>query len=458
MAEQDRKQEVLQQDLTYVWHPMVQHRTLERKAPLVVARAEGSTVTDAGGQSYLDGMAGLYCVNIGYGRKELAEVAAAQMRELPYYPHTQVNAPAAEFAERLAGLMPEGKYRAYFSNSGTEANEVAFKFARQFHKNQGRATRYKIVGRYFGYHGTSLAALAAGGMHERRQKFEPLPQGFLHVAPPYCYRCPFGLSYPSCGLACAKQLDFTLQAEGPETVAAVIVEPIMSGIGVVVPPEEYLKEVAAICRRHGVLLLVDEVINGFGRTGKMFAHQHYGVVPDLVQVAKGVSSAYLPLAATLVAESVFEAFLGEPEERRHAVQINTYGGHPVSCAVGNANLAILVRERLAERAAETGAYLLERLRELLDHPHVGDVRGKGLLIGIELVADKESRAPVPQRITNAVAEHCLGLGLIVGKSTGTASHLGNCIILSPPLVLTRAEAGQIASTVKRAIEAECKQV
>jgi taurine-pyruvate aminotransferase len=447
----EKKQEILQQDLEHVWHPMVQHRTLERNAPLVVVSAKGSVITDADGRQYLDAMAGLYCVNVGYGRTEMAEAAAQQMQELPYYPHTQVNVPAARLAERLTGLMEGGKYHVYFCNSGSEANEVAFKTVRQFHKNQGRPGRYKIVGRYLGYHGTTLATLAAGGMHERKQQFEPLPQGFLHVAPPYCYRCPFGLSYPSCGMACVKNLDFTLQAEGPETVAGVVVEPIMSGIGVVVPPDEYLQEVEAVCRKHGVLLMVDEVINGFGRTGKMFAHQHYGIKPDMVQVAKGISSAYLPLAATLVSDAVFDAFLGEPGEKRHAVQVNTYGGHPAACAVGLVNLDILVNERLADQAAAMGHYLLERLKALLDHPNVGDVRGKGLLIGIELVVDKQSRQPVPQRVTAAVADRCLAAGVIVGKSLGTAGHLGNCIVLSPPLVLTRAEADQIAETLQQAI-------
>jgi taurine-pyruvate aminotransferase len=453
----DSKHEVLKKDLAHVWHPMAQHRTLERNPPLVVVSAKGSVIVDADGREYLDGFAGLWCVNVGYGRTELAEAAAAQMRELPYYPHTQVNIPAAKLAERLNELMGgEVKYHTYFTNSGSESNEVAFKAVRQYHKNKGAGTRYKVVSRYFSYHGTTLATLAAGGMSERKAKFEPMPQGFLHVAPPYCYRCPFGLSYPSCELACAKNLDFTLTAEGPETVAAVIAEPIMSGIGVVVPPDEYMKEVEAICRKHGVLLIIDEVINGFGRTGKMFAHQHYGIKPDLVAVAKGISSAYLPLAATLVADAVFEAFLGEPEEKRHAIQVNTYGGHAAACAVGLANIDILMEERLADRAAETGAYLLDRLKALLDHPHVGEVRGKGLLIGIELVADKATRAPVPQRVTNAVGARCMKEGLLVGRSVGAAGHLGNCITLSPPLILTRSEADRIAEVLKTAIEAEAR--
>lgn len=450
------KQEILERDLTHVMHPMVQHRALQKNPPLVVVKAEGSVVIDADGKEYLDGMAGLWCVNIGYGRQELAEAAAAQMRELAYFPHTNVNVPAARLAEVLDGFMGDEKYHVYFSNSGSEANEVSFKMARQYHKNQGSPGRYKFFTRYFAYHGTTMATLSAGGMTERTQKFEPMPAGFLHVAPPYCYRCPFGLSYPSCNLACAKNLDFSIQAEGPETVAGVLVEPIMSGIGVVVPPDEYIKEVETICRKHGVLFMVDEVINGFGRTGTMFGHQHYDVKPDLMAVAKGISSAYLPLAATMVADRVFEAFLGEPGENRHAVQVNTYGGHAAACAVGVVNLDILVDERMVEKSAETGAYLQDRLKELLSHKHVGEVRGKGLLIGIELVADKQTREPIPQRITAAIRGNCLRNGVIVGASLGSVSHLGNVITLSPPLVLTRAEADKIVDTLKQAIEAEAK--
>src|SRR5688572_279415 len=302
---------VVRKDLENVLHPAVAHRQLEQE-PMVIVKAKDSTVTDADGTEYLDAMAGLWCVNVGYGRTELADIAAAQMRALPYYPHTAMNAPAAALAERVNGLVG-GDYHVYFVVSGSEANEAGFKIARQFmkHEHPGKF-RYKTISRYLGYHGTTLATLAAGGMGDRKQQFEPLGgNDFVHVAPPYCYRCPFGLTYPSCELACAKNIEATIQGEGPDTVSTILVEPVMSAVGVAVPPDEYLPEVAAIAKKYGVLLHIDEVINGFGRTGAMFAHQHSGVDPDMVSVAKGIVSAYLPIAATVVKNRVFQSFVGD---------------------------------------------------------------------------------------------------------------------------------------------------
>src|SRR5215468_11409020 len=384
-AHVDGRAAVVRQDLDNVLHPVVAHRQLEAE-PLVIVEGRGSTVVDADGTEYLDAMAGLYCVNVGYGRTELADVAATQMRTLPYYPHTAMNEPAARLAARVNGLLG-GDNHVYFVASGSEANEAGFKFARQYtkHENPGQY-RYKTISRYLGYHGTTLATLAAGGMGDRKMKFEPLGgNDFVHVAPPYCYRCPLGLSYPSCELACVKNIETTILGEGPETVAEVLIEPIMSGVGVAVPPDEYLPSVSAIAKKYGALLHVDEVINGFGRTGKMFAHQHYGVRPDILAVAKGISSAYLPIAATAVSDDVFRSFYGDPASNRHVMQVNTYGGHPASAAVALRNIEIMLTERLADRAAETGGYLIDALQSLSRHPWVGDVRGKGLLAGVELV-------------------------------------------------------------------------
>ena len=372
---------VVTRDLDNVLHPVVAHRQLEAD-PLVIVEGRGSTVIDADGTEYLDAMAGLWCVNIGYGRPELAEVAAAQMRALPYYPHTAMNAPAAALAQRVNGLLG-GDNHVYFVASGSEANEAGFKIARQYmkHEHPGQ-TRYKTISRYLGYHGTTLATLAAGGMGDRKSKFEPLSgNDFVHVAPPYCYRCPFGLTYPSCEMACVKNVEATIQGEGPETVSTILVEPIMSAVGIAVPPDEYLPGIAAIAKKYGCLLHIDEVINGFGRTGKMFGHQHYGVKPDMVSIAKGLVSAYLPIAATVVRNDVFKSFVGDPAENRQVFQISTYGGHPVAAAVANRNIDIIQEERLVERSAENGAYLLDGLRTLSRHPWVGDVRGKGLLRG-----------------------------------------------------------------------------
>jgi adenosylmethionine-8-amino-7-oxononanoate aminotransferase len=441
---------MVRQDLDNVLHPVVPHRQLEAE-PLVIVKAHGSSVVDADGTEYLDAMAGLWCVNVGYGRDELADVAERQMRTLPYYPHTAINAPAATLAERVNGLLG-GDNHVYFVASGSEANEAGFKIARQYmkHEHPGQL-RYKTISRYLGYHGTTLATLAAGGMGDRKTKFEPLGgNDFVHVAPPYCYRCPFGLSYPSCELACVKNIEATIQGEGPDTVATVLVEPVMSAVGIAVPPDEYLPEVAAVAKRYGCLLHIDEVINGFGRTGAMFAHQHYGVEPDIVAIAKGLVSAYQPIAATVVKDRVFNSFVGEPSENRQVFQISTYGGHPVAAAVATANIDIIERERLVARSREHGAYLLDGLRTLLRHPWVGDVRGKGLLAGVELVKDRKTREIVPADRIKAVVDFARRRGVLVGRSGG-GRHLGNTIVVSPPLIITRAEIDRVVAVLDEAI-------
>jgi adenosylmethionine-8-amino-7-oxononanoate aminotransferase len=442
---------VVRQDLNSVLHPIVQHKVLEAKQ-MVVAGGQGCTVFDADGTAYLDAMAGLWCVNIGYGRTELADVAAEQMRELAYFPHTAMNAPAAGLADKINQLMGGG-YHTYFVNSGSEANEAGFKIARQYQKHEHPGEwRFKTISRYFAYHGTTLATVDAGGMGERKAKFEPFSGDFVHVAQPYCYRCPFGLSYPTCGLACVRNIENTILGEGPETVAEVIVEPVMSGVGVAVPPDEYLPEVETLCRKYGILLHLDEVISGFGRTGKMFAHQHYGVSPDIVAIAKGISSAYMPIAATVVKNSVFESFYGDPSENRQVGQVNTYGGHPVAAAVALRNIEIIEAERLADRAAEVGQYFLDGLTSLMRHKIVGDVRGKGLLLGIELVKDRITREPVDAATITSIVDFCRSNGVIVGRSGGGRRY-GNTIVFSPPLVITRPECDRIVETLDRALAA-----
>ncbi len=434
----EARHRVVQQDLGNVMHPLVQHKALE-KNQIVVTGAQGSTIVDADGTTYLDAMAGLWCVNIGYGRTELAQIAAEQMQQMAYYPHTAINLPASQLAEQVNGLMG-GDYHVYFVNSGSEANEAGFKIARQYAKHEFPGEfRFKTIARYYAYHGTTLATLAAGGMGERKMKFEPYAGEFVHVPAPTCYRCPLGLEYPSCGVACAKAIEATIQGEGPQTVAEVIVEPIMSGVGIAVPPDEYLPMVEEICRKYDVLLHVDEVINGFGRTGRMFGHQHWGISPDIMAVAKGIVSAYLPIAATVVKNEVFNSFLGEVADARQVMQVNTYGGHPAAAAVAVRNIEIMLEEKLPERAATMGAYLMDGLKDrLYRHGIVGDIRGKGLLIGIELVTDRESKAQLDGSLVGGVVEFCKKNNVIVGRSGGGARH-SNTIALSPPLVITRSE-------------------
>jgi taurine-pyruvate aminotransferase len=452
----EERAKVVKQDLDSVLHPIVQHKMLETNN-IVVTGAQGSTIVDQNGSTYLDAMAGLWCVNIGYGRIELAQIAAEQMERIAYYPHTAINLPAAELGEQINNLMGGG-YHTYFVNSGSEANEAGFKIARQYAKHEYPGQfKFKTISRYFAYHGTTLATLAAGGMGDRKAKFEPYAGEFVHVPAPTCYRCPLGLESPSCGVACAKAIETTILGEGPTTVSEVIVEPIMSGVGVAVPPDEYLPMVEKICRKYDVLLHVDEVINGFGRTGKMFGHQHYGISPDIMAVAKGIVSAYLPIAATVVKNKVFDSFLGEEAEARHVMQVNTYGGHPVAAAVAVRNIEIMLEEKLAERAAEMGAYLMGGLKDrLMKHGICGEVRGKGLLIGIELVTDRASKTQLDGKLMAGVVGFCKKNGVIVGRSGGGARH-SNTIVLSPPLIITRTECDTLVDVLDKALaDAEAK--
>lgn len=445
-------QHIVRTDLDHVWHPMTQHKGLDKRPLMVVERAYGSTIVDAEGREYLDAMAGLWCVNVGYGRREIAEAVYQQMLDLPYYPHLQINRPAAELADKLADLTGGRLRHVYFVNSGTEANEAAMKLARQYQRLvRPNEPRYKFIGRQLAYHGTSLATLAVGGLPERKRRFGPYGDGFVHVPPPYPYRCPFGLEGVASELAAARALEQAIRNEGPETVAAVIMEPIQSGVGVLIPSPEYWQAVQDICRRYGVLLILDEVINGFGRTGMWFAYQHYGLEPDMITVAKGITSGYQPLGAVLATEDVFAAFLGEPDEGREAVQVNTWGGHAAACAAGLKNLEIMEREDLPGNAARVGAHLLSGLDTLRELPWVGDVRGKGLLAAVELVSDKEAKTPLDGARMAAVIRGCKERGVIVGRSSGTGAGLGNCITISPPLVLTAAEADRIVDTLREVL-------
>jgi adenosylmethionine-8-amino-7-oxononanoate aminotransferase len=434
--------EIQELDLESVWHPLTQHRDLEQAPPLVIESASGCFVVAEGGRRYLDGVSGLWCVNVGHGRAELAEVARAQMERLAYVPHTFAHEPAARLAAKLLELLGFGG-RVYFSNSGSEANEAAIKIARQYFVQTGGAPgKSKIIARTRGYHGNTLGALSATGQEERRRSYEPLLPGFVFVDAPDPYREP--------GDAAAA-LEEAIVREGPDTVAAFLMEPVIAGGGVLVPDDAYLGRVREICDRHQVLLILDEVVNAFGRTGAMFAHQHWGVEPDIITLAKGIASGYLPLAATVVKPHVFDAFRGEADDLVHFRHVNTYGGHPVATAVGLRNIEIIEREGLVARARETGDALRARLKGLLDHPNVGDVRGIGLLVGIELVEDKASRRPMDWKPLAGIVRRCMEQGVIIGRNTNTLPDFGNVLILAPPLVIGADEVEQLASAVENAI-------
>jgi taurine-pyruvate aminotransferase len=428
-------------DRAHVWHPLTQHQAFARgRAPLVIVGGEGVWVFDIDGRRYLDAAAGLWCVNAGYGRWELVAAATEQMGRLPYYPLTQTHPAAIALAAKLAGYLPHTPH-IFFTNSGSEANETAFKAVRHYWRLKGHPRKVKILSRHRGYHGATLGALSATGQPERRRDYEPLAPGFIQVAAPYCYRCPFHLTHPACGLQCALDFERRIEIEGADTVAAIIVEPVVAGGGVIVPPQAYLPAVAEIARRHDVKLIVDEVVTGFGRLGDMFAHPAAGVVPDVVTMAKGLASGYMPIGAAAFSEEIFSAFLGEVDEGRHLRHVHTFSGHPVAAAVALRNIELLEAEGLPARARRVGARLRAHLEAALaHHPLVGEVRGAGLLLGVELVEDRGSRRPQPDAFLRRLAHALLDRGVIVGKASDVAVGGNNILMLAPPLVLSDDEA------------------
>jgi taurine-pyruvate aminotransferase len=438
------KKTLHQQDDINVWHSM---KPYNPDSTLVVEKASGSWVTDIDGKRYLDAMSGLWCVNVGYGRKELAEAAYEQLKEMAYFPLTQSHVPAIKLAEKLNDLLG-GDYVIFFSNSGSEANEAAFKIARQYYQQQGEPNRYKIISRYRAYHGSSMGALAATGQAQRKYKYEPLAPGFIHVSPPDSYRDDFNPLDPN-GV---KEINRVMTWELSETIAAMIMEPIITGGGVIVPPDGYMKAAKELCEKHGALFIVDEVICGFGRTGKPFGFMNYGVRPDIITMAKGLTSGYLPLSATAVKKDIYEAFKssGEYDFFRH---INTFGGSPAACALALKNIEIMETEGLFDRSKELGEKVLTDLKTKLEvHPNVGDIRGKGLLIGVELVKDKETKEPLDSNLVNEVIASCKANGLIIGKNGVTVAGFNNVLTLSPPLNIELADLEFIVNTLTEALE------
>jgi len=446
MVQTDQSQ-LLAKDERYIWHSM---KPYNPQATLVVTEAKGCWVTDHTGKKYLDAMAGLWCVNVGYGREELAEAAYEQLKKLAYFPLTQSHMPAIQLGEKLNELLGD-EYVIFFSNSGSEANEAAFKIARQYHQQKGDYHRYKIISRYRAYHGNSLGALAATGQAQRKYKYEPLALGFIHVAPPDSYRDDDRAKHPR-DLQSVKAIDNVMTWELSETIAAVIMEPIITGGGVLIPPDGYLQAVKEVCEKHGALLIVDEVICGFGRTGKPFGFIHDGVKPDIITMAKGITSAYLPLSATAVRKEIYEAFKGT-EEYDYFRHINTLGGNPAACALALKNLEIMETEKLFERSQKVGEQLLNELKhKLQDHRYVGDVRGKGLLIGIELVVDKKTKEPLDVSLVNKVIGICKENGLIIGKNGTTVAGFNNVLTLSPPLTIEKEDLSFLVQTLTEALE------
>ena len=445
MKMETKSKDLLRKDEKYIWHAM---RRYNPEATMVIQKADGAWIEDNNGKRYLDAMSGLWCVNAGYGREELAEAAYEQLKTLPYFPLTQSHIPAIELGEKLNEWLG-GDYVFFFSNSGSEANETAFKIARQYHQQNGEPERHKFISRYRAYHGNSMGALAATGQAQRKYRYEPLAQGFLHVTPPDMYRSPYQGTIEEQSLACADEIDRVMTWELDKTIAAVIMEPIITGGGVIMPHESYLPRVREICDKHGALLIVDEVICGFGRTGERFGFQHYGVKPDIVTMAKGITSAYLPLSVTAVRREIYEMFQGS-EDYNHLRHVNTFGGNPAACAVALKNIEIFERENLVERSQVMGEKLLDKMEDLKNHPYVGNIRGKGLLMGIEMVENKQTKEPASQDKVDKIISLCKEQGLIISKNGDTVAGYNNIITLSPPLTISDEELDFIVSTIKKA--------
>ncbi|MEI3604317.1 aspartate aminotransferase family protein [Pseudogracilibacillus sp. SE30717A] len=432
-------------DEKYVWHAV---KPFNPDSTIIADEATGAWITDVEGNKFLDAMAGLWCVNTGYGRSELAEVAYEQLKKMAYFPMSQSHIPAIKLAEKISDWL-EDDYVVFFSNSGSEANETAFKIARQYHQQNGEPSRQKFISRYRGYHGNSMGALAATGQAQRKYMYEPLAQGFIHVTPPDIYRSPYQGTLEEQSLAAADEIDRVMTWELSKTIAGVIMEPIITGGGVIVPHESYLPRVREICDKHNTLLIIDEVICGFGRTGKKFGFQHAGIKPDIVTMAKGITSGYLPLAATAVRKEIYDAFKGQGEYD-HFRHVSTFGGNPAACALALKNMEIYEDEKLIERSEVMGEKLRQKLSELEDHPFVGHIRGKGLLIGIELVKNKATKEPAEREFVDLIISYCRSKGLIIGKNGDTVAGFTNIIALSPPLNITDDDLEFIVTILKEA--------
>ncbi|WP_035324037.1 aspartate aminotransferase family protein [Peribacillus kribbensis] len=443
----NQTEDLIEKDRQYLWHHMTPYK--EQAAPTIAEEGNGSWITDSNGKKYLDAMSGLWCVNVGYGREELALAAFEQMKKMAYFPLSQSHMPAIQLAEKLNEWL-EGEYVIFFSNSGSEANEAAFKIVRQYHQQNGDPSRYKFISRYRGYHGNSMGALAATGQAVRKFKYEPLTPGFIHVSPPDSYRRPDGQSIEDFNLQCALEIEKTIVWEGEETIAAIIMEPAITGGGILVPHPVYMEKVQEICKKHGVLLIMDEVICGFGRTGKKFGHMHFNMKPDIVTMAKGLTSGYLPLSATAVRRDIYEKFKSS-DEYGYFRHVNTFGGNPAACALALKNLEIYEKENLVERSRILGNRLREEMSELENHPHVGDIRSFGFMLGMELVEDKKTKQPIDLSKLDEIIAACKSKGLIIGKNGATVAGYNNILTISPPLSSTDEDVSFIVHTMKEVL-------
>ena len=451
-AVQDIANDRLTRTLVY---PFANASFLAKNPPLCIEGGDGVYVVDGQGKRYLDGQGGLWNVNVGHGRPEIKRAIVEQLDKISYYSSfgNTTNIPSVELAELLCRLTAqEGMKRVFFSSGGSEAIEAALKLARQYWRLKEQPGRTKFISLRHAYHGVTLGALSVNGKTAYREQFEPLLPGFYQIEAPYLYRNPFTSEPHELGRLCAELLEREILYQSPNSVAAFLAEPVQGAGGVIVPPANFWPLVREVCDRYGVLLISDEVVTGFGRLGSMFGCRAFGVKPDMMVFAKGINSGYVPLGATMINGRVADAFNTDddlqftPKAFMHG---NTYTGHPLACAAAIANLRIVEEENLPSNAAKVGQYLLDRLKEIAPrHPNIGEVRGMGLMVGIELVADRISKRPfaLSDDFGGRIWDRCVAKGILV-------RNLADTFIISPPLTLEKEHADQLVDVFEAAISA-----
>lgn len=438
-------EQLIEQDIAHHLHPVTNLHRHKQSGPVVLVEGKGSKVRDSEGKWYIDGFAGLWNVNVGYGRTELAEVAREQMARLAFQPtfFGLATPPVIELATRMHQLLPHHSHF-QFTSGGAESNETALKIARYYWALSGKPEKTKIISRRMAYHGIAMGALAATGVPAYHADFGPLPPGFLYLSAPLAYRNNPGLSEADFVGLLARELEDLIAREGAETIAAFIGEPVQGAGGVVPPPEGYWQAITSILKKHDILLIADEVITGFGRTGAMFAQTTYGFQADITSFAKGITSGYIPLGGVGITPEIFERISAPDRMFMHGF---TYSGHPVACAVALANIDIIERERLWQNAAERGEQLLRRLQELESHPHVGNVRGKGLMALVEVVEDKTSKKTF---------DASKGIGAKLMKVSREKGVIVRCndtgFAIAPPLVITETEVDQMVNALAETLD------
>ena len=446
---------IIQNDKDHIWHHLTQHKAFELSDPMVVSKAKGMIVTDTKGNEYLDGTSGgVWTVNLGFGRDDMVEAVSNQLSKIPYFAGTFGNEPAAEYAKEVTSLMP-GLDRVYYSNSGSEANEKGYKMVRQLAHFHNEGKKHKIIYRDRDYHGTTIGAMSSTGQLQRKKQYGPFVPGFVEMPHCCCYRCPFGKKYGECNIECATVLEDIIKTEGPDTVGSVVLEPITAGGGVIPPVPEYFPIIESICRKYDVLLHIDEVVCGIGRTGKWFGYQHYDVQPDIVTTAKGLAAGYAAVSITVTTERLFDMFKEDPSNiDSYFRDISTFGGSTAGPAAALEVLKIIKKEKLLENINVVGDYLKNKLLELQDkHEMIGEVRGKGLFCGVELVKDRITKEPVDEKVAIAVAGHCFQNKVMIGRTNRSFETNNNVLLFSPAFICSKNDIDLIIESVDNALEA-----